>query len=150
MAGDTAAQVVARLAQPGPLDAERFASRLGTTLRRSDENPDWALYKFELPGGPFAGGVLRLSHAGDAALLSLSPRDPPGLTQAELDSTAWGPRRDAAPRPRISPEGADRLTYQLGGVTVSALWTHTSRRLLNLALEWPAAPSAPAEVPVSQ
>lgn len=138
MGGDSVNRLVARLAQPGPLDAERMASLLGTPLQPSDEDTDWAFYKFELPDGPFAGGVLRLSRAGDAALLSLAPRDPPGLTEADLDSTAWGPRRDAVPRPRLSPEGADRLTYQLGGVTVSTLWTHTSRRLLNLALEWPA------------
>jgi hypothetical protein len=146
MAGDTVGQVVARLARPGPLDGEHLAARLGVTLQPSEENPDWTFYTFELPDGPFANGVLRLSTEGDAALISLSPRDPPGLTEAEVDRAAWGPRRDATPKPRLSPEGADALTYQLGDVTLTTLWTHTSRRLLNLALEWPA-PSGPAELP---
>ncbi len=138
MAGDTVTQMVARLVAPGALDAERFASQLGTMLVRSDENPDWVFYTFDLSDGPFGDGVLRLKRTGDGALLSLSPRDPPGLTETELDISAWGLRRDAVPLPRIAPEGADRLTYPLGGVTVAVLWTHTSRRMVNLALEWPA------------
>jgi hypothetical protein len=135
MVGDIV-QLVACLAQPGLPDAKHFATLLGATLQRSNEYPDWVFYQFDLPSGPFASGGLRLSRAGDAALLSLSPRDPPGLTEAELDTAAWGPRCDAEPLPRIPPEGADRLTYRLGRVTVSTLWTHSSRRLLNLMLEW--------------
>jgi hypothetical protein len=145
-AGDSVNELVARLAQPGPLAAARFAALLGTPLTPLDENPDWTFYSFTLPDGPFAGGVLRLSTDGDAALLSLSPRDPPGLTEADVDTAAWGPRRDAVPNPRLAPEGGDTLTYQLDGVTLSTLWTHTSRRLLNLALEWP---GAPPEAPTS-
>jgi hypothetical protein len=144
MAGAGVNELVARLARPGPPDAERLAALLGVALTQADENPDWTFYTFALPNGPLAGGVLRVSTDGEAALLSLTPRDPPGLTEAELDSAAWGPRQDAWPNPRVAPEGADTLTYQVGGVTVSALWTHTSRRLLNLSLAWPA-PPAPAE-----
>lgn len=138
MTGDTAAQLIARLAHSGSPDAERLAALLGTTLRLSGENADWVFHSFELDTGPFVAGVLRLSAAGDAALLSLSPRDPPGLTEGDLDAKAWGPRRDAAPLPRLSAEGADRLTYRLDGVIMAVLLTHTSRSLLNLALEWPA------------
>ncbi len=137
MARESVSQFVARLVQPGPLNAERFATQLGATLTRLDENPDWKFYTFVLPGGPFAGGVLRLSTDGAAALLCLSPRDPPGLTEAEVDQAAWGPPRSALPKPRIPPEGADLLAYQLEGVTLTTLWTHTSRRLVNVALEWP-------------
>jgi hypothetical protein len=142
MARDSVNALVARLAQPDPPDAGRMAALLGTTLERRHENPDWTFYSFALPAGPFAEGVLRLSAAGEAALLSLAPRDPPGLTEAEVDTTAWGKRRDAIPHPRLAPEGADLLKYQLDRVTLSALWTHTSRRLLSLTLEWPAPDAA--------
>ena len=145
MAGDAVNQVVARLAQPRHPDAAGFAALLGAPLQLSDENPYWTFYTFELPSGPFAGGVLRLSAAGDAALLSLSPRDPPGLTEAEVDTAAWGLRRDAVPQPRLAPEGGDLLTYHLGEVRLSVLWTNHSRRLLNLALEWEAPPTGEPE-----
>ncbi len=145
MIGDTATDVVARLARSGPPDAERLAALLGTTLRLTDENADWAFYTFELAVGPFAAGILRMSEAGDAALVSLSPRDPPGLTEGDLVATTWGPRRDAVAEPRLSAEGADRLTYRHDGVIMTVVWTHASRRLLNLTLEWPAPGASEAE-----
>jgi len=137
MPAASVSQLVAQLAQPAPPEAAALAALLGTPLQRSDADAYWTFYTFALPAGPFAGGVLRLSATGPAALLSLTPRDPPGLTEAEVDTTAWGPRSSAVPRPRLLPEGGDELTYQLGRVKLSLLWTHTSRRLLNLALEWP-------------
>ena len=143
MTGASVSPFVARLAQPAPPDAAGWAARLGASLQPSAANPYWSFYTFTLPDGPFAGGVLRLRLAGPGALLSLSPRDPPGLTEADVDTAAWGPRRGAVPNPRLRPEGGDLLTYQLSGVTLSVLWTHTSRRLLNLALEWPAPAVAP-------
>jgi hypothetical protein len=139
MATETVDQLVARLAQPGPLDAERIATELGTTLSLLDTNPDWTFYTFALPRGPFAGGVLRLSTDSAAALLTLSPRDPPGLTEAEVEQAAWGPPRSAVTDPRLPPKGADLLTYQLAGLTLTTLWTQSSRRLINLALERPEA-----------
>ncbi len=141
MSAATAAQIVTRLAVAGPPGIDSFAALLATSLRPNAENADWTFYSFEWPDGPFAGGLLRVSSAGDAALLSLSPRDPPGLTEVDLDSAAWGPRRDAVPMPRVSPEGADLLSYRLHDVIVSTLWTHTLRRLVNLTLEWPASDS---------
>lgn len=142
MSAPTAAGLVHRLAVAGPPDVEGFAALLGTPLQADRESPAWRFYSFEWQAGPFAGGVLRVNLAGDAALLSLSPRDPPGLTEADLDPAAWGPRRDAVPKPRISSEGADLLVYHVNGVIVSALWTHTSRRLVNLSIEWPTSSSS--------
>lgn len=142
----SAAQLIVRLASETRPQTERLAALLGATLRPYAENPDWMFYSFELRDGAFANGLLRLSRTEDAALLSLSPRDPPGLTEADLDSEDWGVRRDARPMPRVSPEGADQLIYLLGPVIVSALWAHTSRRLVSLTLEWPL-PNNPAEDP---
>lgn len=137
MLATSARDIVERLVAGVPPRAEYIAAVLDATLRPEGENPDWTFSTFELPRGPFAGGVLRVKAAGDAALLSLSPRDPPGLTEADLVTAAWGPRRDAVPMPRVSSEGADLLVYHLQDVIVSVLWTHTSRRLVNLSLEWP-------------
>ncbi len=132
-----AAQLIVRLASETRPQTDRLAALLGATLRPFAENSNWTFYSFELRDGAFASGLLRLSHAGEAALLSLSPRDPPGLTEADLETAEWGMRRAARPMPRISPEGADQVIYPHGPVIVSALWTHTSRRLINLTLEWP-------------
>jgi hypothetical protein len=150
MANDGVGETAVRLAQPGPPDAAGFAALLGAPLQPSDENPDWTFYTFVLPDGPLAGGVLRLNAAGDGALLSLSPRDPPGVTEAEVDTSAWGLRVDAVPRPRLEPEGGDLLTYQLGEVKLSVLWTHVSRRLINLALEWPGPPITEEPEPMAE
>ena len=148
MSAETVNQIVARLAQPGPLTLEEFAARLGAPLAPSVDNPSWAFYSFQLAGGPFAGGELRLNKAGTAALLSLEPRDPPGLTAAALDAAAWGPRLSLLPNPHIPPEGADTEIYGLNGVRVSAQWLHTSRRLRRLVLEWPLPDGAgPAAAP---
>lgn len=144
MNGEGTVRWVERLAEAGPPDAKRFATLLGVTLQPDGENPDWSFYRFEWPIGPWAGGLVRVNRSGDAALLSLSPRDPPGLTEADLDTTTWGMRHDAVPMPRISTEGADLFTHRLGGLVVAVLLTHTSRRLVNLTLEWPA-PVAPVE-----
>jgi hypothetical protein len=52
--------------------------------------------------------------------------------------------RSLVPNPRIPPEGADSEVYEKNGVQVSAQWTHTSRRLRSLVLEWAPARSAAA------
>jgi hypothetical protein len=142
MSAESVSQMVERLAQAGPPDRERFAAVLGAPLKLADENPSWQFYTFELASGPFAFGELRLSTAGQAALLNLAPRDPPGLTERDVPTAAWGPLRDLVPNPRIPPEGADTEVFQHDGVQVSAQWTHTTRRLLALVLEWPPSPTA--------
>src|SRR5262249_15220659 len=128
---------VARLAAPGALNAARFETLLGANLTPAPDNPAWSYYTFELPGGPFAGGELRLNKNKPAALLILNPRDPPGLRESQVDTAAWGPRVSFRPNPRIPPEGVDTNIYQVNGVTVSAQWQSASRQLYNLVLEWP-------------
>jgi hypothetical protein len=137
--------LVARLAQPGPLSVERFAAVLGAALQPAESNPAWSFYTFQLPQGPFAGGELRLNQSATGALLSLEPREPPGLGAADVDVSAWGPRLSVMPNPRIPPEGADTEVFALNGVRLSAQWWHTSGRLRRLVLEWapPAAPATP-------
>ena len=136
MAADRVNSLVAQLAQPTRPDAARLAAVLGAVLTPSPDNPYWAFYTFTLGQGPFAGGELRLSKTGAGAWLLLNPRDPPGLGEAEVDRAGWGPLVSLLPNPRIPPEGADTEVYELGGVTISVEWLHTSRRLRSLALEW--------------
>jgi hypothetical protein len=136
MAAQTVNDLVARLTQPGPLEAARFETLLGANLTAAPDNPAWSFYTFELPGGPFAGGELRLNKNKPAALLILTPREPNSLTQAQLDTAAWGPRVSFRPNPHIPPEGADTYTYQVDGVNVSAQWHSASRRLRHLVLVW--------------
>jgi hypothetical protein len=138
----TVNQLVDRLAQPGPLELNRFAALLGASLAPAGDNPYWTFYTFALPEGPFARGELRLNRAASAALLILEPRDPPGVAEADLDTRAWGPVRNLLPNPRVPPEGVDTEEYAQDGVKVSAQWTHTSRRLASLVLEWAPRPAA--------
>jgi hypothetical protein len=144
MSTETVNQMVDRLVQAGALTAERFAALLGAPLQPGEMNPFWKTYTFELAGGPFAGGELRLNTAGDGALLILEPRDPPGLGQGDVDRAAFGPRLSRRPNPRIPPEGIETEYFQMDGVQVATQWTHTSRRLRSLVLKWPAPAQAPA------
>jgi hypothetical protein len=141
MSSKTINLIVDHLAQPGPLAAERFAALLGAPLQPADDNPYWKFYTFALAAGPIAHGELRVNTAGTAALLSLAPREPPGLTAADMDRDAWGPRRSLVPNPRLPPEGADTEIWVKEGVQISVQWWHTARTLRRLVLEWP----APAE-----
>ena len=138
MSTDTVNQIVDRLAQAAPLTAERFAALLGAPLKPGEVNPFWKFYTFELAAGPFARGELRLNTAGDSALLSLWPQDPPGLTQAEVDRAALGPRTGMLPNPRIPPEGIETEYFQKGNLEVATQWWSTSRKLRSLVLKWPA------------
>ncbi|MEP7358936.1 MAG: hypothetical protein ABI847_16925 [Anaerolineales bacterium] len=136
MSGETVNQLVERLIQPGPLTAERFARLLGAPLKPGERNPYWTTHTFELAEGPFAGGELRLSAAGDGALLILQPRDPPGLGRADLDRSAWGPTLGMLPNPDIPPEGTLTDYYKKDGVELAAQWLSRSRRLRSLVLKW--------------
>lgn len=68
----------------------RLEEVLATTLAPTRDNPLWQMYAFELKNGAFKGGEFRRSQQGERALLTLTPRDPPGLTAGELDTWAWG------------------------------------------------------------
>ena len=138
MSADTVNQIVERLTQGGPLTAERFAALLGAPLKPGEVNPFWTFYTVELAGGPFARAELRLNAAGDSALLSLWPHDPPGLTQADVDRAALGPRTGMLPNPRIPPEGIETEYFQKGSVEVATQWWSTSRKLRSLVLKWAA------------
>jgi hypothetical protein len=144
MSTETVNQVVDRLAQAAPLSTERFSANLGVPLQAGEVNPYWKFYVFDLPAGPFAKGELRLNTAGDGALLILWPRDPPGLTQADVDRAALGPRTGMLPNPRIPPEGIETEYFQKGNVEVATQWWRTSRKLRSLVLKWPAPAAAPA------
>ncbi len=146
MSAETIAQLIDRLVQPGALEAARFAALLGAPLKPGDENPYWTFYTFALAEGPFARGELRLSQAGNAALLILEPRDPPGLNQADVDLAALGPRLSVVPNFTIPPEGIATEHFQKNGVQVATQWTLTSRRLYSLVLTWEPAPT-PAPSP---
>jgi hypothetical protein len=129
-------ELVSRLLPAAPFTPEHFAALLGGPLRPGPANDFARTYTFTLPGGPFAGGELRLNASRDGALLILQPRNPPGLGAADLDRPAWGRPRDVRPNPNFPPEGALSETFAVAGAQVSLLWTLNSRRLVNLSLEW--------------
>ena len=137
-------QVVEHLTLPGPLTAERFSELLGVPLQPGEVSPFWRFYTFALAAGPFARGELRLNTAGDSALLSLEPRDPPGLTVANVDRAALGTRTGMRPNPRIPPEGIETEYFQRGQVEIAAQWWHTSRTLRSLVLKWAPPPATPS------
>jgi hypothetical protein len=141
MSTETVNQVVERLVGAQPLTTEQFETLLGVTLQPGEMNPFWRTYTFELGGGPFARGELRLNTTGDGALLILEPREP-GLGQADVDRPALGDRLGMRPNPRIPPEGIETEYFQNGQVQVAAQWTSQSRRLRSLVLKWEPAPEA--------
>ena len=145
MTVETITQMVERLAQAGPLTAERFAARLGARLRPAEANPYWETLTFELSNGPFARGEVRLKATGDGALLILEPRHPPGLGRADMDRAALGAPLGLAPNPQIPPAGVVTEYFQKNGVRVAAEWTSDTDQLRSLVLKWePPQASSPA------
>lgn len=129
-------QLLSSLAEVGTPEPEKVAELLGTTLALEQENLSWFFYKFDLSGGAFAGGEFRMSKSGGRALLILTPVEKPGLFEKDFDPAAWGEPRSIDVNPRIPPEGTDAYIYDIEGVKLSLQWTHNSRRLRTVALEW--------------
>jgi hypothetical protein len=143
MTTDTVTYWVERLAQAGPLTAERFAALLGAPLKPAEANPYWQTLTFELASGPFARGEVRLKATGDGALLILEPRNPPGLGRMDVDRAALGAPLGLEPNPRIPPAGVVTEYFQKEGVQVAAEWTSDTDQLRSLVLKWqPAAAGA--------
>lgn len=113
---------------------------LGTAPKPTQENPHWKFYQFDLPGGPFKGGELRLSTAGQRALLSLMPREQSPVVESDLDLKPWGPVRNIDINPQIPPEGTDAYIYDVQGARLAFQFTHVSRRLRTVTVEWGASP----------
>jgi hypothetical protein len=141
MTTDTITQWVERLAQAGPLTAERFAALLGAPLKPAEANPYWQTHTFELGSGPFARGEVRLKATNDGALLILEPRNPAGLGRADVDRAALGAPLGMEPNPRIPPAGVVTEYFDKDGVQVALEWTSDTDRLRSLVLKW----AAPAE-----
>ena len=135
MSSQTVNELVSQIVHAG-LDSARLQELLAASFKKSAGNPYWTSHKFELKDGPFAGGEFRQSKAGDKALLSLRVRESLPVAVGELDLSPWGPLRNITLSPGIPPEGADAYVYSVAGVQVSFQFTHSSRRLLNVALEW--------------
>ena len=136
MTTKTINQMIERLRACHPLSPDRFSELLGADLKPRARNPYWKFFSFEFGNGAFVSGELRLSEGEDRALMNLKPRDPPGLTGADVDKTALGSRLGIAPNPHIPPEGADTEYFAREGVEVGLQWTHTSRRLRTVVLKW--------------
>jgi len=136
MSGDDVTKLVDTLAQGGLPDAAPLATLLGTTFKAGGANPYWTIYNFTLNNSPFARGDFRLSKDGQKALLNLETGNDSTLVADDLDLTAWGPVVGISPNPRIPPEGADAYIYKVNQVKVSVQYTHQSRKLLAVSLEW--------------
>lgn len=117
-------------------EAARFEELLGMSLTPVQENPSWSFFRFDLEDAPFPGGELRLSKSGDRALLILTPAEKPGIFEKDLNLAAWGEPIGIDVNPRIPPEGTDAYIYDVEGVKLSLQWTHATRRLRTVALEW--------------
>ena len=129
-----------QLASGGIPTVAGLAQILGTPLKPAQENPHWKFYSFELPSGPFKGGELRLSTAGERALVSLMGRDEAALLEDDINFKPWGAVRHIDINPAIPPEGTDAYAYDLPGVRLSFQFMHVSRRLRSATLEWGAKP----------
>jgi hypothetical protein len=79
---------------------------------------------------------VRVNTSGDGALVVLKPRDPVGLSAADVDRAALGARLGMRPNLRIPPEGVETEYFQKGEVEVATQWTRQSQRLRRLVLKW--------------
>ena len=136
MSGQQVDELVKTVISAGTPTVAGLEKLLGATLKPTQENPYWKFYAFELTGGPFQGGELRLNLAGDRALLSLSPRDSAPLAETDFDLRQWGPATNVDINPQIPPEGTDGYTYAVNGTRLSYQFTHVSRHLRTTTVEW--------------
>lgn len=136
MSAETVNQFLQRLAAIDALQVPRFKALLAAPLKQTTDNPYWTFYEFEAAQGPFRGGELRLHKTDPRALLILTPRDSAPLTESDLNLQPWGEVRNIDINPGIPPEGTDAYIYAAGGVRVTFQFTHQSRRLRTVALEW--------------
>ena len=136
MSGQQVDELVKTVISAGTPTVAGLEKLLGVTLKPTQENPYWKFYAFELTGGPFQGGELRLNLAGDRALLSLSPRDNAPLAETDFDLRQWGPATNVDINPQIPPEGTDGYTYAVNGTRLSYQFTHVSRHLRTTTVEW--------------
>ena len=140
MSNQAVDQFVQAIVSAGTPTLSGLEKLLGTTPKLKQENPHWKFYQFELLPGPFQGGELRLSTAGDRALLSLQPREQAPVAESDLDLKPWGPLRNLDINPQIPPEGTDAYIYDVQGARLSFQFTHVSRRLRAVSIEWGAKP----------
>lgn len=136
MSGQQVDELVKTVISAGTPSVAGLETLLGTKLKATQENPHWKFYAFEMPAGPFQGGELRVSLAGDRALLSLSPRENAPLTEGDFDLRQWGPATNVDINPQIPPEGTDGYTYAVNGTRLSYQFTHVTRRLRTATVEW--------------
>jgi hypothetical protein len=131
--------LVAQLLKLSPPTVAPLEAALGTSLKPTGQNNHWTSYEFELAGGPFAGGELRLSRDASRALLSLRPRDDAPLLEDGFDLGPYGPLANIVSNPDIPSEGTDSYIFRPSGVRLAFQFMHQSRRLRTLVLEWGAA-----------
>jgi hypothetical protein len=118
----------------GP-DTQQMSAVLGATFNQTNENPHWMFYKANL-SAPFKSAELRMAKEGDKALLNIDFPEDTTITRSSLDLTPWGKLAGIDPNPRIPPEGADSYIYEVGKVRIAFQFTHSSERLLLVAVEW--------------
>lgn len=136
MSGQQVDELVKTIISDGLPTVAGLEKLLGATLTLTQENPFWKFYGFELAAGPFQHGELRLSLAGDRALLSLSPRAAAPLAEADFNLRQWGPAVNVDINPQIPPEGTDAYAYAVNGTQLSFQFTHVTRRLRTITVEW--------------
>lgn len=136
MSNDTVNPLVSQLAGSAP-DVAHLQEMLATTFKQTDANPYWVFYEFELKDEAFARGEFRLGKEGAGqALLSLWAREGSPVVEDALNLGQWGEVTGFNANPRIPPEGADAYSYNVNDVRVSFQFTHASRKLRSVALEW--------------
>jgi hypothetical protein len=136
MSGQQVDELVKTVIGAGMPTVAGLEKLLRIKLKPTQDNPFWKFYTFELADGPCQGGELRVSVAGDRALLSLTPRDNAPLAEADFDLRQWGPATNIDINPQIPPEGTDGYTYAVNGTRLSFQFTHVTRRLRTATVEW--------------
>jgi hypothetical protein len=116
-------------------DTQQVSAAFAATFNETNENPYWTFYKTNL-SAPFEKAEFRLAKEGNKALLNIDfPKDTT-ITRSLLDLSSWGKVVALDPNPHIPPEGADSYIYEVGKVRVAFQFTHSSERLMLVAVEW--------------
>ncbi len=109
---------------------------LNASFALGTEGPYWDGFRAQLAEGPLSEAEFRVSKIGEGALLSLWAKDEPGVHEIDLNLSRWGELHNIEINPGIPPEGTDSYIYRMEGVQVSFQFTHQTRKLRSIAIEW--------------
>lgn len=128
--------LVRTLAQPEPPTIDALSLALGVMPEPRSENRFWRFYEAAPLAAPLWRADIRLTKAGDRALVVLEAQPGIALDPTSSDLSALGPVIDVAPNPDIPPEGTIAYGFRVDSVQVRVQITARSKTLRSVSLSW--------------